>query len=225
MDHCQRRQSSELNGYDEEVLARTSSKKGVINAELLNIILSRCVESIGQETNVTPDLLDMLYMGDWDALLLGIRVASFGEEVKWAYTCDFCEAQREVSVNLLEDVETRTLGDTTFEYQGRRVRYEVGYPKASVTRELLKLRTPTPADVITETLLGSIISIPGKMIITRNDIRAMPTADREGIIQKVQAGAPAVLLGEVKKSCPGCEEDVYVPLTLAALFQSRVAGI
>lgn len=215
----------EMNGYDEEALSRITSKKNYQAAELLNALLSRCVESIGGDPDVTADMLDMLYTADWDALLLHIRIVSFGNEVIWKYPCQFCNEERTVTVDLLTDVETRPLKDSSFVYKGKRTEYLVGYPKGSVTRDLLRISSPTTTDIVTTTLLHCIKEISGTLMISKETIKAMPSADREGIMQKISEEAPAVLLGEVKKTCPGCEEDVYVPLNLAALFQGRVVGL
>ena len=215
----------EINGWDEEILAQMAAKDP--GAQLV-ALLERATVSIGDE-KANPEVLDMLYAGDWDALLLGIRIASFGAEVEWEFPCRGCDGQRRVvSVDLESDVHPRTLepeDEPGFTYEGRRSTYEVTYPKGSSTRRLFKLKQINPATLTTETLFGSILSIDGKEVSDIRDIRSMPAADREAIFIKVQKQMPSLRLEEVTKTCDDCGSEVRVPLSLAALFRGRAASL
>ncbi len=65
----------ELNGSDEEAIAKAGS-----SGKALNVILQRGLVSLG-DTPATKEDLDSLVAGDRDAILLGIRRVTFGETV------------------------------------------------------------------------------------------------------------------------------------------------
>ena len=218
----------EINGWDEEVLARLAARENAVQGEQLVALLERATISIGNE-KATPEVLNMLYSGDWDALLLGIRIASFGAEVVWQFPCQGCDGEvRTVTVNLAADITPRrlTLGDPdTFTYEGKRSVYEVGYPKGSSTRRLFRIKDLTPASVITATLFGSIVSIDDQPVSDVGEIRSMPAIDRDAIFQKINQQMPSLRLEEVKKTCDDCGSGVRVPLSLAALFRGGAVAL
>lgn len=213
----------EMNGYDEEAVQRLS-KGARGSSEVLLHVLDRCVEKIGDD-RPTPETLNMLYTGDWDALLLAIRIASFGNEIRWGYVCPSCEKRVDVEVDLAEEVPTRALKDPSFSYEGRRVSYTCGFPRGGITRNILSKGKQNPATVVSETLYGCLDSIDGKQVDSMAQIRSMPLQDRDGLMSRILSDMPAVLLGEVKKACPECSEEGEIGLSLAALFQGRMGGI
>ena len=218
----------EVNGWDEEVLARMSQKEGTARGEQLVTLLERATISIGDE-KATSEVLDMLYSGDWDALLLGIRIASFGSEVVWQYPCQGCDNQdRTVTVDLTTDLTPRHLGlndPDTFTHEGKRSTYVVGYPKGSSTRRMFRTKSVTVAAIVTESLYGAVVSIDGKPVTDIGQIRSMPSVDRESIFRKVNQQMPSLRLEEVKKTCNECGSGVRVPLTLAALFRGGAVAV
>lgn len=212
----------ELNGFDEEVIARVVSRNDASFADVMHAVLSQCTVKIGDK-NSDPELLEFLYMGDWDAILLGIRIVSFGDSLNWKSNCPHCSKLQTFNVDLTNDVPTRKLTEREFSFDGKRDTYEVHYPLADVTMKVMDLGSnPTSSAITTETLYGCITSINGVPVRSRDQIRAMPSSDREQIIARVTEKMPAVLLGEVKKTCSYCEGEVNVPISLAALFQGRI---
>lgn len=216
----------ELNGWDEEALTRLSSKGDNPPGRILLEVIGRATVSIGNE-DADPNLLQMLYAGDWDALLLGIRISSYGSMVGWKFDCDNCGKNDQVlTIDLERDVKQRELplDERSFVYEGKRDNYRVGYPKGSAAKRMLTAKTIDPALVLTETLYGSIEQINNEPVTSIDQIRAMPSADREDLFMQISTGAPAVLLEEVTKNCT-CGSEVKVPLSLAALFRGRAFAL
>jgi hypothetical protein len=218
----------EINGWDEEILARLAAKPDVGQGEQLVTLLERATVSIGHE-KASPEVLDMLYSGDWDALLLGIRIASFGSDIVWQFPCQGCDGEmRTVSVDLSTDINPRNLTQSdlgTFTHEGKRSSYVVGYPKGSSTRRVFRTKDLTPASVITATLFESIVSIDDQPVSDLGEIRSMPAVDRDAIFQKINQKMPSLRLDEVKKTCDDCGSGVRVPLSLAALFRGGAVAL
>jgi hypothetical protein len=95
----------ELNGFDEEKIFRAWSSSNI--AHVFNVILECGVESFeGAPEDETAKLLKELVIGDRDALLLGIRCATYDDLVEvedWA--CPECGEPVDLTLNLREDVE------------------------------------------------------------------------------------------------------------------------
>lgn len=218
----------EINGWDEEVLARLAAKENPVQGEQLIALLERATISIGEE-KATPEVLNLLYAGDWDALLLAIRIASYGADVAWKFPCQGCGMQsRIIALDLTKCVSPREIDIMTedeFTYEGKRSTYVVGFPKGESTRRLLRNRNSTAATVVTETLYGSIRSIDGSPVSSIDQIKSMSSADREALFIEINSKMPSLRLEEVKSTCNECGSEVNVPLSLAALFRGRTSAV
>lgn len=218
----------EINGWDEEVLARLAARPDASQGEQLIALVERATVSVGDEP-ATRENLDLLYSGDWDALLLAIRIASFGPTVAWRFPCQGCDGEdRVVTIDLASDVKPHEIDpvvDDGFEVVGKRSTYEVSFPKGDTNRRLFRNKNATSATLITETLYGSIQSIDGQPVTDVSQIKSLPSADRELIFMKINNEMPSLRLEEVTTTCSECESKVHVPLSLAALFQGRTFAV
>jgi hypothetical protein len=79
----------ELNGEDEEAIARSSTA-----SKALNTILMRGAVSLG-DREITKDDFDKLLTGDRESILLGIRKVTFGNEIDFAVTCSGCSTRQD----------------------------------------------------------------------------------------------------------------------------------
>ena len=95
----------ELNGSDEEAISKAGSK-----AKALGVLLQRGLVKVGTE-DATKEMLDSLLSGDRDAILIGIRKVTFGDELKAMVHCYSCNEDQETVVTLSEDVPVRSLDD------------------------------------------------------------------------------------------------------------------
>jgi hypothetical protein len=95
----------ELTGADEERIYRALEAENV--AHLLSVILEcGTVVFPGLPERDTQRWLKKLVVGDREAILLGIRTATYGDEVEIAqWPCPECGEPIDVKLNLREDVE------------------------------------------------------------------------------------------------------------------------
>lgn len=221
-------QVRELTGRDEEAIGREAKKaaeKGSYGKILL-MLLERGVVQIGDEEN-TSEALDLVYMADWDALLIGIYTATFGDTVDWRFQCTECLEEVDVEVDLKNDVEIKTLRDEDrlFTVQGRRSEYRVALPTGETARKAFLTDFKSIADFNTCLIAGGVREIDGVEIMTLDPIQNMPLADRKKVQDEIQKRVPSVKMEAVKTTCPACEEKQMLIIPLAALFRSQGVGL
>jgi hypothetical protein len=208
----------ELTGLDEEAVSKAGTP-----GKALTAMLQRGVVSIGT-SSVDKSDLDQLLSGDRDALLIGIRRVTFGDEIEFNITCPHCKSDLEVVVNLIEDVPTRTLedpiNDRIFTYMSKKNgAIVVGLPTGGVQKKLIENNDKNGAELNTILLAGCIKSVNGEPAIGATTALNLGMSDREDIINEILTRAPGPRLGEVKTTCEACGEDVATPLSLADLFR------
>lgn len=207
----------ELNGEDEEVVSKTGS-----TAKALNALLERGVVKIGTE-DVTRDHLDTLLSGDRDALLIGIRCVTFGKELGVTVVCSNCNQQQPVTIDLTTDVPYKTLKDPikdrSWNVETKLGTVRVALPNGVVQKKLMDNIDKTAAEVNTILLSGCIVSVNDAPSIGARNALALGMSDRSKIIDEILDRNPGPRLGEVKKTCQACGEDIPLPLSLTDLFR------
>lgn len=207
----------ELNGFDEEAIAKASSVE-----HALTVILERGLVSIGNETLSKSDL-DTLLLGDRDAILLAIRKITFGTTVEFSIVCQSCAKQQVSVVDLDNDVETKTLNDPVAD---RLISVEIKSGEAQVTlpnmitgKRLADNANKTIAESVTEMLGGCLAAINGIPSMGKATALQLGLLDRETIVNALYENAPGPRLAEVKKTCEACDNDIPLTLSLASLFR------
>lgn len=207
----------ELNGADEEAIARSGS-----TGRALNTMLQRGLVSLGMESTSKEDL-DTLLSGDRDAILIGVRKATFGKNIEFSGSCPTCSAEQSIILDLDNDIPVKTLEDPVedrlWEYQSKLGTVIVGLPTGLTQRRLLENSDKTAAELNTILLSGCIASIGGSPSMGATSVLKLSWKDREILVQQILERNPGPRLGEVKKACEACGEDIPMPLTLAALFR------
>ena len=207
----------ELNGEDEEIVSRTGS-----TAKALNALLERGLIKIGNE-EVTRDHLDQLLSGDRDAILIGIRTITFGSELSVTVRCSNCNQQQQIVIDLLTDVPSKELkdavNDRNWVVETKKGAVTVALPNGVVQKKLMDNIDKTAAEVNTILLSGCITSINGAPSIGARTALSLGMADRNKIIDEILNRNPGPRLGEVKKTCQACGEDIPLPLSLTDLFR------
>jgi hypothetical protein len=82
----------ELNGRDEEAISKSNTL-----GKVLHTILSRGVVSVGDQP-ASEDILDQMFAGDRDALLLGIYKATFGPTADLTAFCSGCKYYKTLQI-------------------------------------------------------------------------------------------------------------------------------
>lgn len=207
----------ELNGADEEAISKAGS-----TAKSLNILLQRGLVKLGDKP-ATNDDLDALLSGDRDAILLGIRKATFGSLISLNVRCVSCSENQVTEVDLEKDVPVKELADPindrVWESTTTSGVIKLSLPNGITQKKLMDNMDKTSAEINTMLLAGCILSVNNAPSIGAQTALALGMADRTSIIEQIIERNPGPRLGEVKKVCRACGEDILLPLSLIDLFR------
>jgi len=205
----------ELTGVDEEILSKISDP-----GKALLTILERATVKIGDEP-ADKETLDALYAGDRELLLLAIRKATFGSDIKLGPgECPSCGVEQVFEIDLDKDVPLKKLdGDHTFTLTCKVGEVAVTLPTGSTQKAIVTSTNKTSAELDTLLLKNCIESINGTPVISLDDVRKLSLKDRRDILQEITNRNPGPQLSEIKIPCQSCGTEVPLPLTLAELFR------
>jgi hypothetical protein len=207
----------ELNGRDEEAIAKANTV-----GKVLNTILSRGVVRIG-DIPASEDILDQMFAGDRDALLLGIYRVTFGDSANVPAFCSGCKEYKSIQVDIEEDIKTRKLddpiADRRFTVSTKKHDYTVVLPSGKVQKELTLNADKTLAELTTMLLEGTVIEIDGSGVMSRGQIQSIGVADRRAISVELDKRSFGPILDEVKATCPECGGEVVAPINIGTLFR------
>ena len=207
----------ELNGSDEEAIAKAGSL-----GRVLNTILQKGLVSLGGE-KVTKDSFDELLAADREAILLGIRRVTFGDTADFNVVCVGCGNESTVEIDLIKDIPVKELNnpieDRKWEVELKSGTAIVGLPTGHTQRVLMENADKTTAELNTILLEGCVLAVNGKGSLGTSTVLKLGMADREKIISEVLEKNPGPRLGEVTKTCEACGEKIETPLSLVALFR------
>jgi hypothetical protein len=207
----------ELTGRDEEAIAKSNNI-----GRVLTTILSRGTVSIGEEP-ATEEMLDRMFAGDRDAVLLGIYRATFGDDVDLDTYCSGCTDYKTIQINVQDDVEVKRLEDVVsqrlFTVNGKKNTYLCTLPTGKVQKELLINSDKTVAELTTTLLEGTVREINGRTVLSRSQVQEIGIVDRRLIGDALMIRTFGPVLDEVKATCPDCGGEVVAPINLGALFR------
>lgn len=214
----------ELTGKDEEELAKAKNSNNP--AKYVNTLLKCGVVSIG-ETKITQDVLDSLIQGDLDALLMGIRRATFGDSFEvFGVPCGSCEQSNDITLDL-NDIPVKVLEDPSVrEYEvplrkGRKA--VIKFPTGSVQNEIFKKQRTIP-EMNSLTLAECVLGFVETNGATRPsnglaDVKALGLGDRKILQEYIYDNQPGPRYDQVFAKCSSCESEVAVPLNVGILFR------
>ena len=218
----------ELTGYDEEHLATVDPLKNV--ARFVSELLFAGVAELGGAPP-TLETIRSLLLGDRDALVLGIRKATYGSIVEATMDCPVCgEKNFQVSIDLDTDIPVVKLEnprERVFNVplrNGGHARVELvnGVIQEKFSENIAK---KTSAELDTILLTRSVSEIRGVPTNGQEDpVRALSMADRAAISQFLGDHQPGPRLNAgVNVPCPNpmCREEIPVVLGLTDLFQFK----
>ena len=207
----------ELNGADEEAIAKAGSL-----GRVLTTILQSGLVSLGGEKVKKEDLEELL-AADRDAIWLAIRKVTFGSVVDYSYTCPSCGEASAVEIDLDADVPVTELANP-IEDRKWVVEIKAGtavltIPNGQTQKLLMESTDKTTAELNTILLEGCLLGINGKGSLGRSTVLKLGMADREKLVKEVLEKNPGPRLGEVTKTCEACGAVINTPLSLVALFR------
>jgi hypothetical protein len=207
----------ELNGRDEEAISKANSL-----GKVLNTILTRGVVRIGEEP-ASEEVLDQLFAGDRDALLLGIYRATFGKTSDVPSFCGGCKEYKTIQVDVDEDIKVRKLSDPIadrkFIVATKKHEYTVVLPSGKVQKELTLNADKTISELTTILLEGTVLEIDGSRVLSKGQIQDIGIVDRRAIAEALDSRSFGPILDEVKAACPECGGEVVAPINLGTLFR------
>jgi hypothetical protein len=214
--HIDSAEVRELTGADEEHLARLGD-----TAHFKTALLERGVVSLG-DAPATKELLNELLVGDREALLLAIRIATFGPEltIPVAYPDG---SVHEVTVDLSE-VESATLDDLgPYEVSlpsGRFATVELVTGVEEVKAEALLAKGGTQAEVNSYVLGQCVTELGDEVWLGEKSARDLSLRDRRFLIDYLSKGQPGPRLGQFTIRPEGYDVDVPAPISLTDLFRA-----
>lgn len=97
----------EMTGRDEEAISKPDIRQNP--AKALNVLLSRCVTSLGtltrkdfKSTREWEDVIKSLYSGDQDMILMQLRKISVSDTLEIQHTCPNCKAKLNTTMSIDE---------------------------------------------------------------------------------------------------------------------------
>jgi len=207
----------ELTGRDEEAISKSNS----LGRTLLTII-NRATVKIGDEP-ANEQLLDKMFSGDRDAVLLGIYKATFGNTCEIDVVCQSCEDYRTVAIDVNDDIPVAPLADvlteSSFTVQGKKNEFLVHLPDGTAQKEIYLNMDKTQAELTSILLEKTILEINGNPILGKSQIQNLGLADRKAVIDALAERNFGPQFDVIQVNCPECGEELEVPLSLGALFR------
>lgn len=212
----------ELTGYDEEKLSRLDSAKnaGVFVTELLML----GVEDLGGEPP-TKEAVRNLLIGDRDALVIGVRRATYGNLVEFTINeCAQCGAKSEIEVVLDEDIKTTVMEDpktrvfiVPLRHGEAKVTLLTGVAQEAFSEDLSR-RTRAELDSIV--LSKSVIEINGEPVRQREGpVKSLSGADRATLTDFINKHQPGPKFEEIPVACATCGAEYPISLGFQSLFR------
>lgn len=228
-------QVRELNGSHEEALARAlQPPPGSLQtnwASFLTVLLECGTERFGDLDEDPSELLKDTLLGDRDAIILGIRRATYGDEVELkGWQCPACQGVTDVAISLTDDVEVTRMADvakaSTFEValtKGRSatVRLATGRDLTAMW-ELEGLNKKERDSIMLSRCLVKVTDAAGveSRVQGRGAAAAlsMSLPDRNRVIRELEKRQPGPRYNEIKFAHQDCRQEVPLRIGLGDLF-------
>lgn len=207
----------ELNGKDEEAIARASN----IGKALLTILQLGTVKVGDQPAD--ESLLDNLLSGDLDAILLGIMKVTFGKTADIPALCGKCEEYKVVTVDLDEDIKIKVLtdpiNDRVFTVQGKKNLFTVRLPSGYTQKQLINNADKNEAEQTTILLESTVMKIDESPVFNKIQVQNLGISDRQSIVTQLNNRVAGPQFTDITVKCPDCEGEVTVSINLGTLFR------
>jgi hypothetical protein len=169
-------------------------------------------------------MIQDLIIGDRDALVLGIRRATYGDNVEFELDCSKCDSKSEVTIELDKDVETKNIEDPlvrTFEVSLRNGTAKMcllnGRAQESFSDTISK---KSSAAIVTLMLSKTVVEINGVPTMGREDpIRALSSRDRVTLRDFMNDHQPGPRFNEIPVNCATCGAEYPISLNIGNLFR------
>lgn len=217
----------ELTGKDEEALARASQSMNIFH--FFDRLLTCGVIKLGDEpASDTEKLLREMLIGDRDAIILGIRKATYGSDIEIeSWKCISCGQESSLSMDI-SDIPVKKIipeADRTFEVPMRKGGHaEVRLANGQDQIEIMEKKDLTQAQVETLFLTKCVISIVDAHGFDRS-MQGFPSMslelsvpDRHAILKELGERQPGPKYDQVEYECESCGKKGMVVVGIGDLF-------
>jgi|SRR5215831_3147022 len=212
----------EINGSDEEAMARELRSPTVNVPRVVDLLLKRCVLQIGTHGS-TPQLLGEMLIGDRAALMLAIRVLTFGND--WEvpdFPCRLCGKEFGCIVELDSSIPIRKMENPAVqevEVELRNDRHAtLGLVTGAVQLEMVGDGNRTGPEEITIGIDRCIRRLDG-LPVAGAVAQRMSMADRRKIATALADAQPGPRMEEVMVTCTECGREAAYTVSLVDLFR------
>lgn len=217
----------ELTGEDEEVLARTARTGNNNVFHFMNAVIDCGVVRCGQEKKTdNGKILKQLLIGDRDAILLGIRRATYGDTIQLdGWVCPSCGESSDIEIPMA-DIPVREYTEKIFTVPLRKggeveVKLANGGDQLAVWNDV-KLNAKERDSLLLSRCLVSITDKDGNKRQAAGQAggiaRRLSVPDRAAILKKLNDNQPGPRLIDLKITHDTCGEEVNLGVGLADLF-------
>lgn len=229
-------QVRELTGEHEEALARAMTPPAgateVNWAHFLQVLLECGVKQVGDfPESQTKDLLRDMITGDRDAVVMGIRQATYDDDLELiGWTCPYCGKSTDITLSLAQDVPVTKMDDPlhaqTFTVKLRRgrvatVRLATGRDEAAMF-DVERLTQAERESVMLSRCLLKIADASGQETIvagfSKSIVQNLSIPDRKAIIRDMNKRQPGPRYNEITFVHQDCQKEVPLVIGLGTLF-------
>lgn len=208
----------ELNGRDEEKMSRIDPQK---NLPLLLQTMAKCgLESI-DGIEPTERMFNDLLVGDREMLILGIRVATYGDNLPMHITCPSCRAEEDLELELMEDIPISRMEhpeQREYTVELRHGRSAIVTPLTVQMQDQVWDPKKSLAEVKTDMLEKCVVAIDGRPV-GRQEVLDLGLGDRNTLLDRLQELQPGPDLSGIQLPCQSCGQDFALGLDLNDLFR------
>lgn len=212
----------EINGSDEEAMARELRNPSISIPKVVDLLLKRTVAAIGTIDPVTPVVLGDMLTGDRAALMLAVRILTFGSD--WEvpdFPCKLCGENFGTIVEL-DSIPIKKLDNPMVQEIDVELRNGHTATLAMVTGNIqLEMvgdgnRTgPEEATIAIDRCIRKLDGMP----VAGPTAQRMSMADRRTVVAALAEAQPGPRMEEVMVTCTECGREANYTVSLIDLFR------
>ena len=212
----------EINGSDEEAMARELKNPSVNVPRVVDLLLKRTVESIGTIEPVPAQVLGNMLTGDRAALMLAVRILTFGTD--WEvpdFPCRLCGETFGTIVELdsipIDKLDNPMVQEVEVELRNDRT-VTLSLMTGEVQLEMVGDSSRTGPEEVTIAIDRCLRKINGLPVAGPNAQR-MSMADRRTVVNALAEAQPGPRMEEVVVTCTECGREANYTVSLVDLFR------
>jgi len=212
----------EINGSDEEAMARELRNPLVNIPKVVDLLLKRTVLAVGTIDPVTPKVLSDMLTGDRAALMLAVRILTFGSD--WEvpdFPCRLCGKTFATIVELdsitITKLDNPMVQEVEVELRNGHTAL-VALLSGGVQLEMVgdgNRTGPEEATIAIDRCIRKIDGLP----VGGSIAQKMSMADRRKIVSAMSDAQPGPRMEEVVVTCTECGREADYTVSLVDLFR------